>query len=77
LSLVQLIRMNTAGIYIRTQPEVKAKAQKIAKRLGLSLSELVNIWLIQFVKTRRVDFNAETQYSSVKSDSSTHSARSE
>jgi len=26
--------MNTAGIYIKTQPEVKEKAQKIAENLG-------------------------------------------
>ena len=69
--------MNTAGIYIRTQPEVKAKAEKIAKGLGLSLSELINIWLIQLVKTRRVDFSVEAYASSVKRDSSARFVRSE
>jgi len=77
LSLVQLAYMNTAGIYIKTQPEVKAKAQKIAKDLGLSLSALMNIWLIQFVKTRRVNFSVDDYLSSVKGDSSTLFARSE
>ena len=69
--------MNTAAIYIKTQPEVKAKAEKIAKDLGVSLSALVNIWLIQFIKTRRVNFNADDYSSLIKGDSSTRSARSE
>ena len=53
--------MNTAAIYIKTQPEVKAKAQKIAKNLGLSLSSLVDAWLRKFVKTKRVAFSAEEE----------------
>ena len=51
--------MNTAGIFIKTQPEVKAKAQKIAKNLGFSLNSLVDAWLRQFVKTKRVPLNLE------------------
>lgn len=53
--------MNTAAIYIKTQPEVKAKAQKIAKNLGLSLSSLVDAWLRQFVKTKRVTYSAKEE----------------
>ena len=53
--------MNTAAIYIKTQPEVKAKAQKIAKSLGLSLSTLLDTWLRQLVKTKRVTFSAEEE----------------
>lgn len=75
--MVQLGRMNTAAIYVKTQPEVKEKAQQIAKTLGLSLSTLVNIWLIQLVKTRRVNFSADDYLPSVKGDSSTLFARSE
>ena len=45
--------VNTVAIYIKTQPEVKAKAQEIAKTLGLSLGALVNVWLIQLIKTGR------------------------
>lgn len=56
--MIQLAHMNTAAIYVKTQPEVKAKAQKIAKNLGLSLSSLVDAWLRQFTKTKRVTFNA-------------------
>ena len=53
--------MNTAAIYIKTQPEVKAKAQEIAKNLGLSLSSLVDALLRQLVKTKRATFTAEEE----------------
>jgi len=47
--LVQLTHMNTAAIYVKTQPEVKEKAQKIAKIKRLR----------QFVKTKRAPLNVE------------------
>ena len=53
--------MNTAAIYIKTQPEIKAKAQKIAKNLGLSLSSLMDSWLKQFVKTKSATLSAEEE----------------
>jgi len=53
--------MNTAGIYVKTQPEVKAKAQRIAKTLGLSLSSLVDAWLRQFIRTKRLTLGAEEE----------------
>jgi len=53
--------MNTAAIYIKTQPEVKAKAQKIARNLGLSLSSLMGTWLRQFAKTKSVTFSAKEE----------------
>jgi antitoxin component of RelBE/YafQ-DinJ toxin-antitoxin module len=53
--------MNTAGIYVKTQPEVKAKAQKIAKALGMSLGSLMNTWLRQLVKTKKVTFGTEEE----------------
>lgn len=56
-----IVPMNTAAIYIKTQPEVKAKAQKIAKALGISLSSLMDAWLRQFVKTKRVTFGTEEE----------------
>lgn len=49
--------MNTAAIYIKTEPEVKIKAQKIAKKLGFSLNSLVNSWIKQFIKTKTVSFS--------------------
>ncbi|HCS78862.1 TPA: hypothetical protein DIV55_03895 [Patescibacteria group bacterium] len=53
--------MNTAAIYIKTNPEIKAKAQKIAKELGLSLSALVNAWLKQLVRTKTVTFSTSAE----------------
>ena len=49
--------MNTTAIYIRTQPEVKEKAQKVARDLGISLSSLMNAWLKQLVRTKTVSFS--------------------
>lgn len=56
-----IVSMNTVAIYIKTQPEIKAKAQKIAENLGLSLSSLMSAWLRQFVKTKRVSFKAREE----------------
>lgn len=50
--------MQTTAIYIKTDPEVKAKAQKVAKELGLSLSSLLNGWLRHLIKTKTVTFSA-------------------
>jgi addiction module RelB/DinJ family antitoxin len=50
--------MNTAVIIAKTEPQVKIKAQKIAKDLGLSLSSLINAWLRQLIKTKTVVFSA-------------------
>ena len=49
--------MNTTAIYIKTEPEVKAKAQKVAKELGFSLSSLMNAWLRQLIKNRTITFS--------------------
>lgn len=49
--------MNTAVINIKTDPIVKAQAQKIAHDMGLSLSMVVNGALRQFIKTRTVTFS--------------------
>lgn len=53
--------MNTIAINIKTEPEVKARAQRIARGLGFSLSSLVNTWLKQFVKTKSVTFSARDE----------------
>lgn len=53
--------MNTAVINIKTQPEVKAQAQRVARDLGLSLSSLINGFLKQFVKTKRVTFSLDEE----------------
>lgn len=53
--------MNTAVINIKTQPETKAKAQEIAKQIGVSLSSLLNAYLKQFIKTKRVTFSKDEE----------------
>ena len=49
--------MNTAVINIKTEEEVKKKAQNIASELGLNLSSLINAYLKQLVRTRRIEFD--------------------
>ena len=50
--------MNTAVIITKTEPQVKVKAQKVARDLGISLSSLINAWLRQLIKTKTVVFSA-------------------
>lgn len=56
-----LYRMNTTAIYIRTEPRMKAEAQKVARELGFSLSSLVKAWLKQLIKTKTVTFSVEDE----------------
>lgn len=49
--------MNTAIINIKTQPEVKVKAQEVARDLGISLSSLLNAYLRQVIRTKKVEFD--------------------
>ena len=51
--------MNTAVTNIKTEEYTKRRAQKIAKELGLSLSSLLNAYLKQLVRVRRVEFDLE------------------
>ncbi|MFA6552684.1 MAG: DUF6364 family protein [Candidatus Paceibacterota bacterium] len=46
-------------INIKTDKDIKIKAQKTAKKIGLSLSSIVNAYLRHFVKTKEVHFSAE------------------
>lgn len=46
--------MNTTAIYIKTEPEVKARAKEIARALGMSLNSLVNAYLRKLAKTKRI-----------------------
>lgn len=63
---VYTLGMNTAVIITKTEPKIKAKARRVAKELGLSLSALINAWLRQLIKTKTVIFSAAdeepTQY---------------
>jgi addiction module RelB/DinJ family antitoxin len=49
--------MNTATIFIKTEPKVKEEAQKTAEELGFSLSSILNAFLRQFVKTKTIHFS--------------------
>ncbi len=51
--------MNTATIFIKTEPKVKKEAQRTAEELGFSLSSILNAFLRQFVKTRTINFSAK------------------
>lgn len=51
--------MNTAVINIKTEAEVKRQSQKIAKEMGISLSGLINGFLKQLVRTKRVEFTLD------------------
>lgn len=48
--------MNTAIVNIKTSQETKKKAQAIANELGFSLSSLVNAYLRDLVRNKRVFF---------------------
>lgn len=52
---------------IKTEKKIKDEAQKVAKTLGLPLSAIVNRYLRDFIRDRRIEFaepltpNARTQ----------------
>ena len=45
-------------INIKTDKEIKENAQKLSKELGLSLTDVVNAALRNFIRTREVYFSA-------------------
>lgn len=49
--------MNTAGIFIKTEPEIKKKAEKTAKELGFDLNSIINAWLHQFIQVKKTDLD--------------------
>ncbi|MCA9391639.1 type II toxin-antitoxin system RelB/DinJ family antitoxin [candidate division WWE3 bacterium] len=48
--------MKTTTINIKTTPEVKAGAQQVARELGFSLSSLINAYLRDLTRTKKVSF---------------------
>jgi addiction module RelB/DinJ family antitoxin len=56
--------MTTTVISVKVDEEVKKNAQAIAKSTGISLSSLINSYLIQVVATRRIELYAPEQMSS-------------
>ena len=53
--------MNTATIFIKTEPKIKEEAQKTAQELGFSLSSILNAFLRQLVKTKTIHFSIEEE----------------
>jgi len=51
--------MNKTAINIRTNKEVKEKAQRTAHDLGLPPSTVINAYLHQFIRTKEVHFHLE------------------
>lgn len=53
--------MNTASILIKVDPQVKAKAQKTAQKLGLSLTSIINRYLKHFITTETITFSTRDE----------------
>ena len=53
------LSMNTAIINIKTEISTKKQAQQVASKLGLSLSALINAYLKEVIKTKRVEFSLD------------------
>ena len=53
--------MAKAIINIKTDKEVKANVQKLAEELGISLSDVINASLRNFIRTREVRISSVPQ----------------
>jgi len=53
--------MYTAVINVKTHPEIKTQAKKVAEELGFSLSSLVNAYLRQLIKTKTIVFSTVSE----------------
>lgn len=53
--------MKTEVINFKTDTATKKRAGKKAKKLGISLSSLLNAYLKQFIVTKRVTFSTEPE----------------
>ncbi len=51
--------MAKTTINIKADREVKKKAQKVARNLGMPLSTIINAYLNQFIRTKEVHFYLE------------------
>lgn len=47
----------TTVIHLKANKEVKENAQKLARELGLSLSDVINASLRNFIRTREITFS--------------------
>ncbi len=53
--------MYTAVINIKTEPQTKKKAQQVASEIGVSLSALINAYLKELVRTKKVAFSLDEE----------------
>lgn len=53
--------MQTAVINFTTEEIIKQEAQKLAKKMGISLSMVLNNYLKHFVKTKKVVFSSNDE----------------
>lgn len=53
--------MNTASILIKTDPQIKARAQKTAEKMGLSLTSVINRYLKHFITTETITFSTRDE----------------
>lgn len=51
--------MNTSSILIKTDPQLKARAQKTAEKMGLSLTSIINHYLKHFITTETITFSTK------------------
>ena len=51
--------MTKTTINIKADKDVKEKAQRVARDLGMPLSTVINAYLNQFIRTREVHFYLE------------------
>lgn len=49
--------MNTVSMSIRTDPELKAQAEEILSRLGMTMNGTINMFLMQIVREQAVPLN--------------------
>lgn len=53
--------MNTAVVNFKADPKIKKDAQAVAKGLGFSLSSVLNAYLRNLVRTRKVEFSDDVR----------------
>ena len=52
--------MSTTVMSVKTEREIKEKAQKLAKKMGFPLGTLINAFLRQFIRDKAVNFSMES-----------------
>ena len=53
--------MQSAVINFTTEEKIKQEAQKVAKKMGISLSTVLNNYLKHFVRTKKVVFSVDDE----------------